>query len=217
MRVASLTSNDMGRTVGLYVAAGTRDETRSSAGINHVLKYAAFGSTTTKPGYEVIRELEAAGATLNATSGREHMLFTSEFPPTSVDTVVPILGTLLHPRLSYHEVLQQKTLVQEDVERIESDPVAHVLELLHRQAYRNRGLGQPLTANKHDIHRIARGNVASWVQNNYVPNKSVIVGVGMYLSLNTLSIYFIYSLHEYLHTCAPHSNLHSIIFLSNTL
>jgi processing peptidase subunit alpha len=178
LRVASLTSNDLVRTVGLYVAAGSRDETRSTAGINHVLKYAAFGSTATRPAYQLARELEAAGATLNATSGREHMLFTSEFPPTSVDTVVPIVSDLLHPRLSYHEVHQQKVYVQEDTERLEADPVGHILELLHRQAYRSRGLGQPLTANKHDVHRIARGNVANWVHENYVPNKAVIVGVG---------------------------------------
>jgi predicted Zn-dependent peptidase len=137
--------------VGLYVTAGTRDETRSSAGINHFLKYAAYGSTTNKPGYQVVHELEAAGATLNASAGREHMLFSSEFPPTSVDTVVPL----------------------------EADPVANVLELVHRQAYRNKGLGQPLNANKNDVHRISRGNIASWVHSNYLPNKSVVVGVGM--------------------------------------
>lgn len=178
IRVASMTSNDLGKSVGLYVVAGARDETRSTAGISHVLKYIAFGSTTSKQSYEVVRELEAAGATLNATAGREHMLFSSEFPPTGVDTVVPILSDILHPKLSYHEVLAQKAFVQEDTERMESDHVAQVLELVHRAAYRNRGLGQSITANKHDVHRISRGNIASWVREHYVPNKSVVVGVG---------------------------------------
>jgi predicted Zn-dependent peptidase len=168
----------LGRIVGLYVAAGTRDETRSSAGINHFLKWAAFGSTTNRPGYQVVRELEAAGATLNASSGREHLLFSSEFPPNRVDTVVPIISDLLHPKLSYHEVTAQKALVQEDTERLEADTTAHILELVHRQAYRNRGLGQPLNANKHDVHHISRGNVNNWVHKNYVPSKAVIVGVG---------------------------------------
>jgi processing peptidase subunit alpha len=181
LRVASLTSNDLSRSVGLYVAAGTRDETRSSAGVNHLLKYAAFGSTANKPGYQVIRELEAAGATLNATSGREHLLFSSEFPPTGVDTVVPIISDLLHPKLSYHEVVAQKALVKEDTDRLEDDTVAHVLELVHRQAYRNKGLGQPLNANKNDVHRISRGNISLWVHDHYLPNKAVIVGVGMSL------------------------------------
>lgn len=167
--------------MGLYVAAGTRDETRATAGVNHLLKFAAYGSTTTKPGYQVVRELEAAGATLNATAGREHLLFSSEFPPNSVDTVVPIISDLLHPKLSYYEVVAQRALVAEDAQRLEADPVQHVLELVHRQAYRNKGLGQPNTANKNDAHHISRGNVHTWVHDNYVPNKAVVVGVGMYL------------------------------------
>jgi predicted Zn-dependent peptidase len=179
LRVASLTSSDIGVALGLFVGVGSRNETRSNAGATHFLKYAAFNSSKAKPGYQVVRELETASASFTSTTGREHILFSSELPADSVDTVLPIISDLLNPKLAYHEVQAQGNAVQEEVDRLEGDTVTTLFELVHRQAYRNRGLGQSLIASKDNIHHINQDTLTKFVHANYTPDQSVLVVVGM--------------------------------------
>jgi len=178
LKVASLTSTDLGASVGLFVNVGSRNETRANSGVTHFLKYTAFTSTTEKPGYQVTREFEAAGATFTATAGREHLIFSSELPPNKVGEVVPLITGMLRPKFAYHEVAAQAETVREDVERLEHDTVSSLFELVHRQAYRSKGLGQPLVAIKDNIHHINQDTLAKFVTDNYGTNQSVFVGVG---------------------------------------
>lgn len=183
LRVASLTSSDLAASAGLFVGVGTRNETRSNAGATHFLKFAAFGSSTERPGYQVVREFESVGASVQATAGREQLAFSAEFPPNNVDQVVSLIKGLLHPKLAYHEVSAQADIVQEDAERLEADPIASLFELVHRQAYRNRGLGQPLVATKDNLHHINHETLAKFVDAHYGLDQSVFVGVGMFSPL----------------------------------
>jgi processing peptidase subunit alpha len=179
LKVASLTSSDIGVSLGLFVGVGARNETRSNAGASHFLKYAAFHSSTEKAGYQVVRELEASGATFTATAGREHLAFTSELPPNQVENVVPIISGLLSPKLAYHEVQAQVESVKEDADRLNNDSISSLFELVHRQAYRNKGLGQSVVANEDNIHHINQQALAKFVDANYTFDKSVFVAVGM--------------------------------------
>lgn len=183
VRVASLSSNDIAVSLGLFVGVGSRNETRSNAGVTHFLKHAAFNSSTTRPGYQFVRELEAAGASFAATAGREHLLFSSEVTPNNVETLVPLIADLINPRLPYHEIAAQQEVLRQETERLEGDTVTSLFELVHRQAYRNKGLGQSLIAGKDTIHHLNEGTVGKFVDANYTAEQSVFVGVGMQLSL----------------------------------
>lgn len=167
--------------MGLFVGVGSRHETRANAGATHFLKFAAFESSVNTPGYQKIRDLETNGATFTASAGREHLSFTSEVPANHVSSVVPIITELLHPRLPYHEVAASKDVVKDDAHRVEADPVASILELVHRQAYRNKGLGQSLIAREDSIHHINQDTLAKFVDAHYNPEQAVFVGVGMFI------------------------------------
>lgn len=180
LRVASLTSADLQASVGLFVGVGTRNETRSNAGATHFLKFSAFGSSTERPGYQIVRELEAAGANFVATAGREQLSFSAEVAPNKLNDVVPIIRGVLSPKLAYHEVAAQAETVKEDVERLDADPITSIFELVHRQAYRNRGLGQSLAAVKDNIHHINQETLAKFVDSHYNLDQAVFVGVGMH-------------------------------------
>lgn len=179
LKVASLTSSDIGVSLGLFVGVGARNETRSNTGATHFLKFSAFQSSTEKAGYQVVRELEATSASFNATVAREHLAFTAEIPPSQVDNVVPILSSMLSPRLQFHEIQNQSNSVREDSERLQADPIASLFELVHRQAYRNKGLGQSLIATEDNIHHLNESALAKFVDAHYTPDQSVFVGVGL--------------------------------------
>ena len=52
--------------LGVWVNAGTRNETRSIMGISHMLEHMAFKGTATRSARDLAEEIEAVGGYLNA-------------------------------------------------------------------------------------------------------------------------------------------------------
>lgn len=179
IRVASITSTSPLASVGVYVAAGSRHETRDVAGATHFLKHLAFKSTSSRPTIQVVRDLEANSASFAATAGREHLLFESETAPEHAPALLSVLGDLLHPRIANFEVERQKPALEEEVQHLSADPVSTLIELLHREAFRNRGLGQSLTAPHYNIEHMDHEKLAQYANTHYTPRNTVVVAVGI--------------------------------------
>lgn len=181
IRVASLSSSNPSAvtSIGVYVTSGSRHETRNNSGTTHFLKHLAYTSTDSRPAIQLVRDIETTGATFSATAAREHILFESEVTSEQAPQLVNLLGDLLHPRLAYHEVERSKPLIEEEVNELSADPVATTFELLHREAFRNRGLGQPLIAPKYNIEHLEHDSLATYVSTHYTPRNTVVVAVGI--------------------------------------
>lgn len=181
LRVASITSPNPSPivSVGVYVTSGSRHETRATAGTTHFLKHLAFNSTQSRPAIQLVRDIETLGATLTSTAAREHLSFESEVPAENATQMISILGDLLHPRVAYHEVERSKPIIEEEVSHLSSDPVNSLFEALHREAFRNRGLGQPLVAPSYNIEHINHDKLAEHAQSHYTPRNTVVVASGL--------------------------------------
>eukprot|EP01111_Echinosteliopsis_oligospora_P013827 TRINITY_DN505_c0_g1_i1.p1 TRINITY_DN505_c0_g1~~TRINITY_DN505_c0_g1_i1.p1 ORF type:complete len:496 (+),score=192.49 TRINITY_DN505_c0_g1_i1:109-1596(+) len=178
LRVASLSSNFPGVSLGLFVNAGARNETRDGAGAAHYLKYMAFRSTTQRYGIEVVRDLEVLGANLSSSVGREHLLFSTEVLPHDVTNTIHQLKELLEPKLAHHEVVRAREHVEEDAERLVSCPITSLIETVHREAYRSKGLGHSIVAPQYNLGNIDNQVLRQFVQSHYSPSQSVFVVVG---------------------------------------
>jgi processing peptidase subunit alpha len=181
IRVASFasTSPSTVASIGVYITSGSRHETRDNAGTTHFLKHMVFTSTENRYAVQLVRDIEGLGATFSATAAREHILLESEVSSERATKLVSVLGDLLHPRIAFHEVERAKPQIEEEVSLLTADPVATVFELLHREAYHNRGLGQPLVAPKYNIEHLTHENLATYVSTHYTPQNVVVAAVGV--------------------------------------
>jgi len=178
LRVASLSSNFPGVSLGLFVNAGSRHETREAAGAAHYLKYMAFRSTKKRFGIQVVRDLEVLGANLSSSVSREHLLFSTEVLPHDVTNTIHQLSELLEPKLVHYEVHRTRAHVQEDAERLISCPITSLLETVHREAYRSKGLGHSIIAPNYNLSQIDSTILQNFVKSHYTPSQAVFVAVG---------------------------------------
>jgi processing peptidase subunit alpha len=139
----------------------------------------AFTSTENRYAIQLVRDIEGLGATFSATAAREHILLESEVTSERATKLVSVLGDLLHPKIAFHEVERAKPQIEEEVSLLTADPVATLFELLHREAFHNRGLGQSLVAPKYNIEHLTHENLATYVSTHYTPRNVVVVAVGV--------------------------------------
>jgi predicted Zn-dependent peptidase len=84
--------------LGVWVNAGTRNETRSVMGVSHMLEHMAFKGTDTRSARDIAEEIEAVGGFLNAYTSREQTAFHARLLKSDVPLGVDLLADILtHP------------------------------------------------------------------------------------------------------------------------
>ena len=95
-------------TVGLYVDAGSVNETPETAGSAHLLERMAFKSTLNRSHFRVVREVEAIGGNIMASASREQMAYTGDAIKTHMPEIVELLvDSVRNPVFYEWEVKEQ--------------------------------------------------------------------------------------------------------------
>lgn len=78
-------------SIGLYVDSGSVYETQSSFGATHLLERMAFKTTKNRSHLRIVREIEAIGGNVTASSSREQMGYTYDALKTHIPEMVEVL------------------------------------------------------------------------------------------------------------------------------
>jgi len=179
IRVATINTNvSPGVAIGMLIKSGTRNETPENFGASVYLKRMAFQSTNTRTSLRLTREFEHLGATYRVSAGREHLMFSSEATADKLPEIVPLFSDVASPALLDWEVRDQIPLIEEETHDLERDARAVVFELLHQEAYRNRGLGNSLIPPAYNLHNINADTLQQFVLDNYTSDKITLVATG---------------------------------------
>ena len=101
--------------VGVFIGAGTRQETLESSGAAHFLEHLHFKGTTNRTRRQLEMEVENTGTQLNAYTSREHTLYHTLSFPEGVSKSVEILGDMLCNSIydNWHLENEKDTIWQE--------------------------------------------------------------------------------------------------------
>ncbi len=94
LRVVTQSSNSPVASIGAFVDAGSRYETRENAGISHFMEIMALKSTSNRTDFRLVREMLKMGVSLHASASREHFLYTADALKDFVPAVVGKFRTL---------------------------------------------------------------------------------------------------------------------------
>eukprot|EP01114_Cavostelium_apophysatum_P017781 TRINITY_DN535_c0_g1_i1.p1 TRINITY_DN535_c0_g1~~TRINITY_DN535_c0_g1_i1.p1 ORF type:complete len:470 (-),score=123.19 TRINITY_DN535_c0_g1_i1:86-1495(-) len=167
-----------GVSVGVFVRSGTRNETTESFGASAFLKRMAFQSTNTRTSLRLCREIEHLGGTYRVATGREHTLYASEVTPDKLPEIIPILSDVLNPALLDWEVRDEVPILENETKILQQDARAVLFELLHQEAFRNKGLGNSLYPPIYNIHNIDSDLLLRYLATQYTADRVTLVAAG---------------------------------------
>ena len=82
-------------SIGIWVNAGARDETKKEQGIAHMLEHMAFKGTKRRDAQSIATEIENVGGFMNAHTSREETAYYLRLLPEHLDLGVDILADIL--------------------------------------------------------------------------------------------------------------------------
>merc|ERR1712123_196972 len=177
LNVASIENHSPITTLGVILKAGSRSETHDNAGISHSLRIAAGLGTKTKTAFSICRNLQQVGASMVATQGREHTLYTVQATRDQTDVAVEYLTEVVSNQ-AFKPWEVERSIPRMKLELASRSPATEAVELLHQAAFRG-GLGNSLYCPTHKVGSHGTAQLSQFVSKHFTTNRAALLGVGV--------------------------------------
>lgn len=166
-------------TIGLWVNAGSRDETPEEAGYSHFIEHMLFKGTASRSATDISREIDALGGEMNAFTTRETTTFYVKVLDQHLPQALDLLSDLfLRSRLSQKEIEKEKQVVLEEIRMVQDDPEDLIQELHTQLVMGTHPLSRPILGRASIIGQIRRQDLLGYMDRHYRPEDIVVAVAG---------------------------------------
>ena len=165
--------------LGIWVAAGSRDEFCEENGVAHLIEHLIFKGTKRRDKLALARELDRLGGLANAFTSREHTCYHIRIRPEQLALAVDIMLDIFQNSLfSEDELLLEKQVIAQEIAMVEDEPEELVHELAAAAIWPEHPLGRPVAGDLDTLKGLDRLKVMNWMGRNYTGSRVVISAAG---------------------------------------
>jgi len=177
VRVATKETFGETTSVGVFLNAGSRDESKETAGAAHMIEQLAFSGTKKRAKAQLETEVESMGALLNMTSGREQSSYTINVCNKDLKQGVDILADMVTSPPVVN-LAKEKDAILAKSDEIDTPTRAVIDDRLHMCAFRDYALGFSSVGPFDGIETLTQAHLQSYVDANYTADKMVLAVAG---------------------------------------
>jgi len=177
VRVATKESFSETASVGVYLDAGTRNETKETVGATYLLEQLSLTGTAKRPMAKLESEVESMGASLDMSYGREHSSFAMHLFNKDLAQGVDILSDMVTaPGVANLD--KEKANILRKLDVTEQPTRAVIDDRLHACAFRDYSLGFSTCGPFDGIENLTQAHLKQYIDSNYTAEKMVIAASG---------------------------------------
>jgi predicted Zn-dependent peptidase len=166
-------------TLGLWTGVGSRDESRSLAGVTHFLEHLLFKGTRRRTALGISAELDAVGGELNAFTGKEYTCYHARVLDADVPLAVDVLCDMVtSSTLPPPEVESERNVILEEIAMHDDDHDDVVHDLFVAALYGDSALGRAITGTPETINALTRKQIAGYYRRHYTADGLVFSAAG---------------------------------------
>jgi predicted Zn-dependent peptidase len=166
-------------TIGIWVDAGSRDESPGQAGYSHFIEHMFFKGTATRSATDISKEIDGLGGEINAFTTRETTTFYVKVLDQHLPQALDLLSDLfLRSRFGKKEIEKEKQVIREEIRMVQDDPEDLVQDLHTKLIMGRHPLSRPILGRESTIAQINRQDLLRYIDLHYRPEQIVIAVAG---------------------------------------
>ena len=172
---------DYGQSVslGVWIATGSRNESKDLNGISHLLEHMIFKGTSSRSAYEIATSLESLGGSLNAFTDREFTCFYATVLEENLSQAVDVLGDIIQNAvLDENDLFNEKCIIFEEIKELEDTPEDFVQDSLVQLIFDDHSLGLSTLGSYESVEKIKRDDIVEYKKKFYTPNNIIVAAAG---------------------------------------
>jgi len=165
--------------LGIWIGAGSRDETAERAGISHFIEHLLFKGSSRYSGVQIAQVFDGLGGELNAATAKEYTVLYARVLDAHLESALDVMSDmLLAPSFDADELNSEREVVLEEIAMYEDSfhDLAH--DLIAGAVFSDHPLGRPVIGTTGAVNAIDTGMVRDYHANRYVGPNIVIAAAG---------------------------------------
>lgn len=165
--------------VGVWVAAGARNERPEINGIAHLLEHMAFKGTRRRSALAIAEEIEAVGGHLNAYTSRESTAYYVRILKDDMRLAVDLLADILqHSVFDETELRRERDVVLQEIGQANDTPDDIVFDHFQAAAFPEQPLGRPVLGTAESVGALPRAALFDYMAAHYHGPHMVLAAAG---------------------------------------
>lgn len=176
-------------TVNMTYLVGSVDESYGETGMAHLLEHMLFKGTPSHP--DPLKELQDMGANMNGTTSWERTNYYETLEATDDNLAWALefeADRMLNANILREDLDSEMTVVRNEFERSENDPINVLFDRVLSTAYIWHGYGNPPIGSRSDIENVPIPRLRAFYEKHYQPDNAVLVVAGQIDEERTLEL-----------------------------
>jgi predicted Zn-dependent peptidase len=166
-------------SIGVWVVTGSRDEQPSENGISHFIEHLLFKGTERRSAFDIAKEIDSVGGTLNAFTGREYTCFYAKVIDQNLPLAIDLLSDIfLHSLMNSTDVEKERMVILQEIKMVEDTPDDCIHDLFSRACWGDHPLGFPILGTTELVQSFRRDEIYRYLKESYQPNRIIICAAG---------------------------------------
>ncbi|WP_246490363.1 M16 family metallopeptidase [Brevibacterium oceani] len=166
-------------TIGIWVAAGSRDESAETAGSTHFLEHMLFKGTGSRDAKSIAAAFDRTGGDSNAITAKELTCYYSRCLVTDLPNITGLLIDMVsNSQLDADEFERERGVIIEELAMSADDPGDVLFDDFDALVFGQHSLARPVGATKDQIRVLGHHTVIDHYASTYIPPRLVIAAAG---------------------------------------
>lgn len=166
-------------SIGIWVNAGSRNETRAINGVSHFIEHLLFKGTKKRTALDISREIESVGGVLNAFTGREYTCFFAKILNKDLPRASDLLSDIfMNSKFDAKEMEKEKSVILQEIKMVEDTPDDLIHDLYAERFWQGHPLGWSILGPTETIKSMSRERVLAYFKEKYAPHSVFITAAG---------------------------------------
>lgn len=163
--------------IGLFVGAGSANETPEENGISHFIEHTTFKGTTTRSSLDIVKEIERIGADINAYTTRSETCYYVKSTAEHAEKSLEILADMYKNSVYDDEELKKEQgVVIQEIDMYDDVAEDLCLDVVMGAYYGDNGYGQTILGKKKNVKRFSHDEVMAY-RNKYYTTDNLVVSI----------------------------------------
>lgn len=166
-------------SVGIWLAAGARDEGPGESGLSHFIEHMIFKGTTRRDAYGIAKAFDAIGAQTNAFTAAETTCYHARAMDTHLGRICELLGEIfLDSVFDPDETERERSVILQEIDMVIDSPEEYIHQLAESAYWGDHPLGWPITGTPEDVERYEATDLRAFFQRLYQPDRIIVSAAG---------------------------------------
>ncbi|TWT28203.1 pitrilysin family protein [Planomicrobium sp. CPCC 101110] len=161
--------------VGVFVKAGSRDESPEENGITHFIEHMLFKGTETRTAKQIAREFDRIGGDINAYTSKEYTCYYAKVLDHHAEHAVRVIADMFfNSVMDPAEIDKERQVVLEEISMTEDMADDDVHEQLWKVMYPHHSIGAPILGTTETLPRFTKEKIKEFMDRFYTPKNTVV-------------------------------------------